>query len=34
VFLTTHYMVEAERLADRIAIIAAGDIVAQGVGHG
>ena len=30
IFLTTHYMEEAERLADRIAIIAAGRIVAQG----
>ena len=30
VFLTTHYMEEAERLADRIAIIAAGRIIAQG----
>jgi ABC-2 type transport system ATP-binding protein len=30
VFLTTHYMEEAERLADRIAVIAAGRIVAQG----
>jgi ABC-2 type transport system ATP-binding protein len=30
VFLTTHYMDEAERLADRIAIIAAGRIVASG----
>jgi ABC-2 type transport system ATP-binding protein len=30
VFLTTHYMDEAERLADRIAVIAAGEIVAQG----
>jgi ABC-2 type transport system ATP-binding protein len=30
VFLTTHYMDEAERLADRIAIIAGGEIVAQG----
>jgi ABC-2 type transport system ATP-binding protein len=30
VFLTTHYMEEAERLADRIAIIAAGKIVARG----
>jgi ABC-2 type transport system ATP-binding protein len=30
VFLTTHYMEEAERLADRIAIIDAGQIVAQG----
>ena len=30
VFLTTHYMEEAQRLADRVAIIAAGRIVAQG----
>jgi ABC-2 type transport system ATP-binding protein len=30
VFLTTHFMEEAERLADRIAVIAAGEIVAQG----
>ena len=30
VFLTTHYMEEAERLADRIAVIAAGEIVAAG----
>jgi ABC-2 type transport system ATP-binding protein len=30
VFLTTHYMEEAERLADRIAIIAGGQIIAQG----
>ncbi|MHB1567628.1 MAG: ABC transporter ATP-binding protein [Solirubrobacteraceae bacterium] len=30
VFLTTHYMDEAERLADRIAVIAAGKIVAEG----
>jgi ABC-2 type transport system ATP-binding protein len=30
VFLTTHYMEEAERLADRIAVIAAGKIVAEG----
>ncbi|HEY3758136.1 MAG TPA: ABC transporter ATP-binding protein [Solirubrobacteraceae bacterium] len=30
VFLTTHYMEEAERLADRIAVIVAGEIVAQG----
>jgi ABC-2 type transport system ATP-binding protein len=30
VFLTTHYMEEAERLADRIAIIAAGRIIAVG----
>ena len=30
VFLTTHYMDEAENLADRIAVIAAGSIVAEG----
>jgi len=30
VFLTTHYMDEAEALADRIAVIAAGAIVAEG----
>jgi ABC-2 type transport system ATP-binding protein len=30
VFLTTHYMEEAERLADRIAIIAGGQIIAAG----
>jgi ABC-2 type transport system ATP-binding protein len=30
VFLTTHYMEEAERLADRIAVIAAGQIVSEG----
>jgi ABC-2 type transport system ATP-binding protein len=30
VLLTTHYMEEAERLADRIAILAAGRLVAQG----
>jgi ABC-2 type transport system ATP-binding protein len=30
VFLTTHYMDEAERMADRIAIIDHGAIVAQG----
>jgi ABC-2 type transport system ATP-binding protein len=30
VFLTTHYMDEAQHLADRAAIIAAGHIVAQG----
>jgi ABC-2 type transport system ATP-binding protein len=30
VFLTTHYMDEAEQLADRIAVIAAGKIVATG----
>jgi ABC-2 type transport system ATP-binding protein len=30
IFLTTHFMDEAERLADRIAVIASGQIVAQG----
>jgi ABC-2 type transport system ATP-binding protein len=30
VFLTTHYMDEAQRLADRVAIISRGQIVAQG----
>ena len=30
IFLTTHYMDEAQRLADRVAIIAAGEIVAEG----
>ena len=30
VFLTTHYMDEAENLADRIAVIAAGRIIAEG----
>jgi ABC-2 type transport system ATP-binding protein len=30
VFLTTHYMDEAEHLADRIAVIAGGQIVAEG----
>jgi ABC-2 type transport system ATP-binding protein len=30
VFLTTHYMDEAQELADRVAIIAAGEIVAEG----
>jgi ABC-2 type transport system ATP-binding protein len=30
IFLTTHYMDEAERLADRIAVIVAGVIVAEG----
>jgi ABC-2 type transport system ATP-binding protein len=30
VFLTTHYMDEAQRLADRVTIIAAGQIVAEG----
>jgi ABC-2 type transport system ATP-binding protein len=30
IFLTTHYMDEAERLADRIVIISGGEIVAEG----
>jgi ABC-2 type transport system ATP-binding protein len=30
IFLTTHYMDEAERLADRIGVLHAGEIVAQG----
>ena len=30
VFLTTHYMDEAQRLADRVAIIAGGVVVARG----
>jgi ABC-2 type transport system ATP-binding protein len=30
IFLTTHYMEEAERLADRIAVLVAGRIVAEG----
>ena len=30
IFLTTHYMEEAEYLADRIAVIAQGQIVAEG----
>jgi len=30
IFLTTHYMDEAEYLADRIAVLAGGRIVAQG----
>src|SRR5919106_1106442 len=30
VFLTTHYMDEAQRLADRVAIVVAGQIVAEG----
>ena len=30
VFLTTHYMDEAQRLADRVAVIAHGEIVARG----
>jgi ABC-2 type transport system ATP-binding protein len=31
VFLTTHFMDEAEHLADRIAVLAGGTIVAEGV---
>ena len=30
IFLTTHYMEEAEYLADRVAIIRRGEIVAEG----
>ena len=30
VFLTTHYMEEAERLADRVAVVVQGRIVAEG----
>jgi ABC-2 type transport system ATP-binding protein len=30
VFLTTHYMDEAQRLADRVTIISAGEVVARG----
>ena len=30
IFLTTHYMDEAEALADRVAVITAGEIVAEG----
>jgi ABC-2 type transport system ATP-binding protein len=30
VFLTTHYMDEAQHLADRVAVIAAGEVVARG----
>jgi ABC-2 type transport system ATP-binding protein len=30
VFLTTHYMDEAQRLADRVAVIASGEVVAAG----
>jgi ABC-2 type transport system ATP-binding protein len=33
IVLTTHYMEEAEVLADRIAVIAAGEIVATGTPH-
>ena len=34
VFLTTHYMDEAERVAQRIAVIDHGRIVAQGIAAG
>jgi ABC-2 type transport system ATP-binding protein len=34
VFLTTHYMDEAQRLADRVTIIARGEIVARGTPEG
>jgi ABC-2 type transport system ATP-binding protein len=34
IFLTTHYMDEAERLADRVAVIAGGVIVAEGTPQG
>ncbi len=30
IFLTTHYMDEAEALADRIAVLKAGEVVAEG----
>jgi ABC-2 type transport system ATP-binding protein len=33
IFLTTHYMDEAEYLADRIAVLSAGRIVAEGTPH-
>ena len=33
IFLTTHYMDEAEALADRIAVLSAGVIVAEGPHH-
>jgi ABC-2 type transport system ATP-binding protein len=33
VFLTTHYMDEAQYLADRVAIIARGQLVAEGAPH-
>ncbi len=33
VFLTTHYMDEAQRLADQVAIIAGGEVVARGAPH-
>jgi ABC-2 type transport system ATP-binding protein len=34
VFLTTHYMDEAQRLADRVAILAEGEVVARGAPEG
>jgi ABC-2 type transport system ATP-binding protein len=34
VFLTTHYMDEAQRLADRVTIISAGEVVASGTPEG
>jgi ABC-2 type transport system ATP-binding protein len=34
VFLTTHYMDEAQRLADRVAVIAKGEVVARGTPEG
>jgi ABC-2 type transport system ATP-binding protein len=34
VFLTTHYMDEAQRLADRVTIISRGEIVASGTPEG
>lgn len=33
IFLTTHYMDEAEQLADRVAIIRRGEIIAEGSPH-
>jgi len=33
IFLTTHYMDEAEQLADRVAIIRRGEIIAEGAPH-
>lgn len=33
IFLTTHYMDEAEHLADRVAIIRRGEIIAEGAPH-
>ena len=31
--LTTHYMDEAQALADRVAVLSDGQIVAEGLGH-